>query len=233
MIRNPKQIGTNLFDCRPQTGLCPMNCNQCFYNRPGAFYVDINKPNIPTPAEVGDGIVRMNCGHDSNYQRDLVIETAKQYKEVFFNTCVLRFDFPGPVVWTANPQEEKPCLLPAISMMANRLMFIRLRVSSNNLAYIKEAVDWFTLTYQIPIVLTFMAYYEEGAVPNKTDYEWKVRHINSYWCPTRQFKARVMQIFRDNRLVTMCGTLDSNWCRDCRNCETYYWQANKRMKMGS
>ena len=67
-VRNPKQEGTPFWDCIPQTGPCPMQCNQCFYNRPGAYYVPIDKPHVPTPEEVGDGIVRMNCGHDCNNQ---------------------------------------------------------------------------------------------------------------------------------------------------------------------
>ena len=53
--RNPKQEGTNIFDCKPQTGKCPLNCNQCFYNREGAFYVDIHKPHMPSVEEVGEG----------------------------------------------------------------------------------------------------------------------------------------------------------------------------------
>lgn len=228
MVRNPKQVGSNLFDCRPQTGKCPMDCNQCFYNRPNAFYVDINEPNIPTPAEVGDGIVRMNCGHDSNIQRDLVIETAKQYEKVFFNTSISQLDvFPAPVVYTANQEEEKPALL-LFNPPAN-LMFVRLRVSTTNLLHIHTACHWYT-GKKIPVVLTFMAYYEDDAVPNKKDYEWKKRHINSYWCPTTEFKMKVMRTFA-NPLVTMCGTLDSNWCRDCLNCETYYYQTMKRMKI--
>ena len=105
--RNPKQEGTPFFDCIPQIGPCPIGCNQCFYNRPGAYYVPIDQPHIPTPEEVGDGIVRMNCGNDSNNQRDRVVETAKQYQRYFFNTSIPRFDFPGPVVLTANPKEEQ------------------------------------------------------------------------------------------------------------------------------
>jgi hypothetical protein len=105
--RNPKQEGSNLFDCRPQVGVCPNNCNQCFYNRPNAFYNNIDQPSIPSPEKVDTGIVRMNCGHDSNIERDLVIETSKQYKEVFFNTSIPNLDFPGPVVLTANPKEEE------------------------------------------------------------------------------------------------------------------------------
>ena len=54
----PEAGGHNLFDCKPQTGPCPVGCNQCFYNRPGAFYADIQQPIMPTLGEVGDGIVR-------------------------------------------------------------------------------------------------------------------------------------------------------------------------------
>lgn len=221
--RNPKQEGSNLFDCKPQVGKCPLDCNQCFYNRPNAFYVSIDEPNIPTPAEVGDGIVRMNCGHDSNIQRDLVIETAQQYKKVFFNTSIPRFDFPGPVVFTANPKEEESPILKT----SNNLMFVRLRISSTNLWAIKYAISVYAECWHVPVVLTFMAYYEEP--PSKKDYVWRIRHINSYWCAKRDFMKSVMDRF-GGRLVTMCGTLDSNWCRDCRNCETYYWQTMKHLQ---
>ena len=91
MVRNPKQVGSNLWDCRPQTGNCPVGCSQCFYNRPNAFYCDINEPNIPDPVEVGNDIVRMNCGHDSNLQRNLVIATAGQYKNFFFVLLIRAF----------------------------------------------------------------------------------------------------------------------------------------------
>ena len=112
--RNPKQEGTSYFDCIPQTGPCPIGCNQCFFNRPGAYYVPLDQlPLVPTPEEVGDGIVRMNCGNDSNNQRDLVIATAQRYKHYFFNTSVRNLDFPGPVVLTANPREEEPAWMPA------------------------------------------------------------------------------------------------------------------------
>lgn len=269
--RNPKQEGSNMFDCRPQTGSCPMNCNQCFYNRPGAFYVDINEPNIPDPEEVGDRVVRMNCGHDSNLQRDLVIETAKKYKHFFFNTSIPKFDFPGPVVFTANPMEEEFVYALGAGPMERKIkytfqkpeniMFVRLRVSPTNLYLVENAVKSWT-KYKISVVLTFMAYYDQtppgtvaigdtkcGWIESqsiqeveekghsttaelRSAYQWKVRHINSYWCPTREFMVYVLKRMKKmgGRLVTMCGTLDSNYCRDCRNCEIYYWQSLKHMK---
>jgi len=237
--RNPKQEGTDLFDCIPQTGTCPINCNQCFFNRPGAYYVPLEEmPLVPTPKEVGDGIVRMNCGNDSNNQRKLVIEAAQRYKRFFFNTSVPRFDFPGPVVLTANPKEEEKAYLPAWeAKVPNNLMFVRLRVSATNLRWIDEAVRWWT-TGCVPVVLTFMAYYThepevneaEVGLPADLCYTWKVRHINSYWCATEAFMKTVRSRYADNRLVSICGSYDVPYCRACRNCETYYLQTIKRMR---
>ena len=237
-VRNPKQESTPFWDCIPQVGPCPINCSQCFYNRPGAYYVPIDKPHVPTPEEVGDGIVRMNCGNDSNNQRDLVIATAQTYKRYFFNTSVRKLDFPGPVVLTANPKEEEKAWLPAFADEVPRnLMFIRLRVSYTNLRHIDEAVKWWT-SDGVPVVLTFMAYYDhEPTVPldvaaavSGPCYEWRKRHINSYYCPTVNFMRHVLNRYAGNRLVSMCSSLNSGYCRDCRNCETYYLQTMKRLR---
>ena len=161
--KNPKMEGMKLWDCVPQEGKCPIGCNQCFFNRAGAYYTDT--PTIPTPEEVGDDIVRMNCGNDSNINRALVIETAKRYKHAFFNTSVRgKLDFPGPVVLTANPKEEEQPWLPNFADEVPRnLMFIRLRMSSTNIHYIDQAVRWWT-SDGIPVVLTFMSYYDHEPV---------------------------------------------------------------------
>lgn len=227
--RNPKQEGSSLWDCKPQVGRCPINCHQCFYNRPNAFYMDINKPCFPTTEEVGDGIVRVNCGHDSNIERLQVIKETEQYRHRFFNTSLPKFDFPAPVVFTANKEEERAaCVLDIVPL---NMMYIRLRVSSTNLHHIDIAVQWYAKLKRVPIVLTFMAYYDQEP-KNKGQYIWKKRHINSYWCATPAFIISVLQRERKfgGRLITMCGTPSSNWCRDCRNCETYYWQTARRIE---
>lgn len=170
---NPKQDESGLWSCRSQTGVCPNKCNQCFYNRPGAYYCDINKPNVPDPSEVGDDIVRMNSGHDSNIEKDEVLKCAAQYKNVFFNTSIPNFDFPGPVVFTANAKEEEPALCPIVNRRTktrqlppkiepffDRLMFVRLRVSPTNLEMVRHAVSCWTAA-KVPVVLTFMAYYDQ------------------------------------------------------------------------
>lgn len=245
MVRNPKQVDSNLYDCRPQTGKCPIDCSQCFYNRPNAFYTDINEPNIPDPADVGNGIVRMNCGHDSNLQRELVIATAGQYKNFFFNTSVRSFNFPGPVVFTVNPKEEETsCRGDAWPSMpfGDNLMFVRIRLSASNLGEVHRLVTSWTLA-DVPIVITFMAYYDDAVCHKMLTrkhafyagidklYELKTRHINEYWCPTREMKIRTMKSLgvERNRLLTMCGTFDSNYCKDCRNCESYYWITRRRL----
>lgn len=235
--RNPKQADSNLFDCIPQAGKCPMNCDQCFFNRPEAFYTET--PAIPEPEEVGDGIVRMNAGHDSNIDRELVIATAAKFKHAFYNTSLPNFDFPGPVVWTANREEEKPVLIPEVfwTGIPKNLMFVRLRVSGTNLKHIDRVVWWFT-SGGVPVVLTFMAYYSrEPEVPadilaavGGPCYQWHVRHINSYWCPTNLFIRSVLDHYERNRLVSYCGSLEGPYCRLCRNCEIYYIQTMKRMR---
>ena len=105
-VRNPKQEGTPFWDCIPQVGPCPIGCSQCFYNRPDAYYVPIDKPHVPTPEEVGDGIVRMNCGNDSNNQRDLVIETAKKYRAVLFQHLDPAIRLPRPGCPDGQPERR-------------------------------------------------------------------------------------------------------------------------------
>ncbi len=232
MKQNPKLEGTPVYDCIPQTGACPINCNQCYFNRPNAYYYPISKlPLIPKKKVVGNGIVRMNCGHDSNISRYIVLEAARRYKHVFFNTSIPQLDFPGPVVFTANPKEEEESACLFVTPPKN-LMFVRLRTSGTNLYLIDRAVEYYT-AFEIPIVITMMAYYTNSPptvmfdvkLPIQDCYVWQKRHINSYWCPTPVFKRAVMERYKNNRNVSLCEV----WCRDCRNCESYYWQTLKRM----
>lgn len=271
--RNPKMEGSNCVDCRVQTGPCPIGCNQCFYNRDGAFYCDINKPQIPDPFTFNEGgyIVRMNSGHDSNLHRDQVIAQAEKYDKVFFNTSMPNLDFPGPVVFTANGKEEEPAWCPIVNRRGktnrlppkqeeffDRLMFVRLRVSPTNLELIEHAVAAWTAA-DVPVVLTFMAYYDQDPPGcRKSDrepdayewrdprdnraiqeeqkniiaYTWRKRTINSYYCPTPAFVEYIINRMKvhSRTLVTICGTLDSGKCKDCRNCETYYIQRAKHLR---
>lgn len=119
-------------------------------------------------------------------------------------------------------------------------MAVRLRVSSTNLHHIEEAVGAWA-SKDIPIILTFMAYYTycpeiksskyrsgaslgiTGKIVEETqaeteNYVWQERHVNSYWCPKPEFIERVVEMFKGNELVFVCG----KWCKDCGNCEKLY-----------
>jgi len=187
----------------------------------------------------------MNSLHDSNIAKELVLAQARKYKDVFFNTSIASFDFPGPVVYIANPSEECPVDLEFLqSPFLNNLMFIRLRVSSTNLQHLWRAILDIGQVTNIPIVLTFMAYYDKDMseetvkIKGGTDircYTWRTRHVNEYWCVTKAFKQHVLQKLNVAcfRQVTLCGTLFSDNCCDCRNCEAYYWLAKRRINESS
>ena len=227
MLRNPKQAGSPLFDCIPQYGPCPNNCNQCYYNRPGAFYLDLNRGHFPTLEEVGDGIVRINSGHDSNIRRAYVIVSTVHFPKRFFNTSIPSFDFPAPVVFTANAEEEKIPYLPSgiVRYDYKKIMFIRLRVSSTNLLHIfSAAAQWSEAG--VPVVLTFMRYYDPP--PDAVNYEYRKSVKNDYWCPKKRFIAGVMKVaklLQTKAIITICGTLESSYCRDCLKCQSFYHQA--------
>jgi hypothetical protein len=225
-MENPKLAGSGVYDCKPQKGPCPMGCNQCFYNRPGAFYFPIEEDKFPNFFEIGEkGIVRVNSGHDSNLQREYVIESTKKYPRKFYNTSIPRFDFPDPVVFTANRYEEEPAYLPQNFVWAclENIMAIRLRVSSTNLSLIDPAVKEWTKV-GIPVVLTFMAYYSQEPAA-KEKYDWKVRHINSYWCPKESFMVDVLKREKEigGDLVYACG-LETGYCKNCHNCSNLYYK---------
>ena len=223
MLRNPKLEGTNLYDCIPQKGPCPNNCNQCFYNH--AFYLPIDQSHMPTVEEVGDGILRVNSGHDSNIDRDFVIKSTDHFSKRFFNTSIPEFDFPGPVVYTANASEEDPPWHPGNFDDISNIMFVRLRVSSTNLIYIFNAAhEWSKVG--VPVVLTFMRYCDSTSCPDSKNYEFRKSIKNNYWCPIKEFVRDVMKVAKLlGSDITMCGTPESGYCKDCLNCERFYYQA--------
>lgn len=238
MIRNPKQEGSNIFSCRVQTGICPIRCNQCYYNRDNgaAFYCDIDEPHIPDPDTLPDNaIVRFNDGHDSSIELDKVIAQAAKYKNVFYNTSrILRLDkIPAPVVLTVNPNERTSGYIPS-SIRADdlkKIMYARIRITP--LFLDKGLHDvWHWTNAGIPVVLTFMAYFDGAQIEShKHLYEFKVRHINSYYCLLPEMMDNITQCAKlgsaNPELVYTCGTRESNLCKDCLNCETLYlrWKA--------
>ncbi len=236
-MRNPKQKGTNLFDCKSQKGLCPKNCNQCFYNQLGAEHDLVRNTIFPRVEDVGeDGIMRVNSFHDSNINRKQVILDSTKYKKRFFNTSISNFDFPDPVVYTANSSEEEIVNLDFLQDKdLYKVMFIRLRVSSTNLNIVQGVTGVILNFCDVPVVWTLMKYYSANDVPvyDVGYYELKKVLLHERYTPTRRFKEKLQIRINEfkNRRLTLCGTIFSEFCKDCKNCETYYIQTKKRMNV--
>ena len=229
--RNPKQVGSLLYDCKPQVGLCPRRCSNCYYNILGAGHKLVREPIIPSVEDTAGCIVRVNALHDSNIDRELVIDTARRYKDYFFNTSVDSFDFPAPVVYTTNINDWLlPKFISSGDVPAN-IMFVRILVSACNIRDVNHLTSYWT-GLQVPVVFTFMRFKTiQNSAVAKAHYEWKKFITHKWFCPKREFMADTMSLYKGSKLVSMCGTLDSHYCRDCKNCETYYYQTVKRMSL--
>jgi hypothetical protein len=233
-IWNPKTKDSGIITCIPQTGECPNRCPDCFFQS-GRSYLEPLSENLPQipPIELAEGrVVRMNDGNDSNVDRALVYETAKKFKDYFFNTSIPDNigTFPGPVVLTVNPGLVTDYSFHKVEYTPN-LMFVRLRVNAWNIENIvKPAVEYYS-NLQVPIVLTFMAYYTEKIPDEYRDwYEWKKRTLNSYWVMKRIMVDKVENMFWNNPYVYTCGWKGQYSCRLCGNCLREYFSAKERMR---
>lgn len=224
-MNNPKLEGSNLIDCIPQTGKCPNNCLGCYYNK--GFYRSLYTPLIPSLNEVEGKIVRVNSGHDSNIQKDLVLKATECYKDKFYNTSIPNFDFPAPVIYTCNPGKGNRDLDYATILstkMLENIMAIRVRTVPWNisLALALNRVYNYRNLIPIPIILTFMRFPMTYSIPNvyRDLYEYRAHIINSYFC----LKSHYIKAFEESPTpnIYLCGTSKSNLCKDCGNCETFY-----------
>lgn len=229
-MENPKLAGSRIIDCIPQTGECPNHYTECYYNG-GRFYRPLDQPLLPTRAEACAKIVRVNSGNDSNNQRELVIEKTGMYQDKFYNTAIPRFDFPGPVVLTINPQWNSKLTL--LGMAPDNLMFVRVRAHTQDVLTVRQALEHYS-SLCVPVVVTFMRYYsketfESALGASADDYVWK-RHItNEYWVAKPEAIVRFMAGFVGTGL-RMCGTPYSSFCVDCGHCEEFYYRTMDRLK---
>ncbi len=224
---NPKLKGSGIVDCIPQTGECPVGCAECFYNG-GRFFRTLDEPWMPDPDFVGNRILRVNTGHDSNIERDLVLKATAIFPHKFYNTAIPKFNFPAPVVFTCNG--GKHGRLKLVENPPNNLMFVRVRVESWGMETVDKAVEHYLKKHGIPVVLTFMRYYSDQAIPEKAknDYEWRKNITNSYFCVKTETILKILGRYKGQGVRT-CGTPASSNCIDCRNCEFLYWEALRKM----
>lgn len=236
-IFNPKTMGSGIFACIPQTGVCPVGCEDCFFQS-GRSYLEPLKENLPNMplVEFGWGLVRVNDGNDSNVDRELVIRNTNQYPNRFFNTSIPKDlgDFPAPVVLTLNPADKTDNKVVLLKEIPKNLMFVRVRINTWNLDLVDKAVKYY-LKKEIPIILTFMAYYQL-ILPeeHKQNYTFRKRTTNSYWAITTKAWEKIMDRYKYNPWVHSCGKIEgekgNTSCRHCGNCLREYFATLEKMK---
>ena len=240
-LENPKTKDSGIICCIPQTGTCPNNCEDCFFQSGRSYLepIEENLPNMPTLEQAKNKIVRVNDGNDSNVGRDSVIACTRDYPNKFYNTALYRNDlekFEAPVVLTLNPGDMTDREFWKIKDIPANLMFVRFRTNMWNLDLLDKAVEYYC--GMIPLVITFMAYFnKEMPEGYKKYYVFRKRTLNSYNAITTSAWRQVMNRFVDTKyeaMVYSCGKIEgergTTACARCGNCIREYYNTLTRMK---
>lgn len=250
-IENPKTIGSGILCAIPQTGSCPVNCGECFFNRREGYLYPFEEhlPNMPTVEQAQGRVVRVNDGNDSNIQRGLVMEMTKIYKDKFYNTSIPKDleGFGAPVVLTINPAspvKRTDTDFYRLDPIPKNLMFVRMLTNAWNLPLVDQAVEYYT-TREVPVVLTFMRYYFTP-IPEeyKSDYIFKKKIMNEYWMIKTDAWRKIMARYENNKYVSSCGKIEGGRekkgeeslkdvykCRYCGNCLREYFATMERLRV--
>lgn len=234
-IENPKTKGSGIVCAIPQTGTCPNKCEDCFFQSGRSYLepLDKNLPNMPDE-DMDFYLVRVNDGNDSNVDRETVEVATCSYRHRFYNTAIPKLDFPAPVVLTVNPSKMTDVDFHKIRVVPKNLMFVRFRANTWNIELQKACIQYYS-NKDIPVVLTFMAYYDKESVPvlHRPKYVWRKRTLNSYWAITTSEWRQVMYYYRNNKWVHSCGKIEGELgdthCRFCGNCLREYFATITRM----
>lgn len=231
---NPKTAGSGIICCIPQTGICSNKCPDCFFQSGRSYLEPLaeNLPNMP-PVEMTIGkVVRVNDGNDSNIDRDLVIESTKPYKDKFYNTAIPQLNFPAPVVLTINPKDMTDTDFYKIDPIPKNLMFVRFRTNEWNYELRNKAVAYYSQR-EVPIVLTFMAYFKESLPRHVEGYIFRKRTLNYYWAICTEMWREIMDQHKNNKWVYSCGRIEGELgdphCRFCWNCLRDYFNCMERL----
>ena len=256
-LTNPKMEGSGMLACIPQQGRCPNNCKHCFFQGHGRSYlkpIEEKTPNMPTRKQAEGRVIRVNDGNDSNFQREYVIAATKHYPMKFYNTAI-PFNignFDAPVVLTINPGEMTDKDWHKLDRIQKNLMFVRIRTNMWNMnEVVIPAVKYYT-DREVPVVLTFMAYYQEGdKIPDdvkitqffykdetspRDAYVFRKRTLNSYWAITTIAWEFIMEKFKYNHWLYSCskieGELGTYKCHRCGNCLREYFYTMEKIRNG-
>lgn len=229
-IENPKTKGSGIICCIPQTGRCPNNCPDCFYQSGRSYLepLEDNLPNIP-PKELTHGrVVRVNDGHDSAFDINRVLEVTDQFEDKFFNTSS-PFG-PDLLKWatvvTVNPGEITDSYFNQVT--SPYLMYVRARANLWNLELLEKIIDFYALKRSISVIITWMNYHTADSIPveYRRFYDVKTHVTNAYYSPTAEGLRLADYLFTVPG-VYECG----KQCKDCGNClreyfawkEKYHW----------
>jgi hypothetical protein len=230
-IKNPKTDGSGILAAIPQKGTCPINCEDCFFQSGRSYLEPLEKnlPNLPSKKMSKNRVVRINDGNDSNNNKEEVIKATKGYEMKFYNTSVPNFDFDAPVVFTINPSKKTNTSWYKLPVIPNNLMFVRIRVNTWNLGDVVVPATLYYSKLNVPVVLTFMAYYElEIPEEHKSYYEFKKRTLNSYYVLNNSKVEEIMNIFVNNKYVYRC--CEKGNCERCGNCIREYFVTMERLR---
>jgi len=244
-IENPKTAGSGIVACIPQQGRCPNECKHCFYQSGRSFLepLDENLPNMPPAEEAQNQVVRVNDGNDSNHQIALVIRSTQQYPMKFYNTAIPKnFDkFDAPVVLTINPAKMTDRDWYKLDPIPKNLMFVRIRTNMWNInTVVIPAIEYYT-SKEIPVVLTFMAYYDtDDKVPEEIPpdylkyYRFRKRTLNAYYAITTHGWELIMSEFMYNHWVYSCSKIEGEKgtykCHRCGNCLREYFYTMEKLR---
>lgn len=237
-IENPKTKGSGILTCIPQKGLCPNKCEDCFFQSGRSYLEPLldNLPNFPDVFQSQHRVVRVNDGNDSNVDRDFVIRSTQPYPMKFYNTAIPKNlgEFDAPVVLTLNPGKDTDNSWAKLKTIPGNLMFVRFRINTWNWLLARDAIDYYSKK-EIPIVLTFMAYFSKSIHPDHSqNYVFRKRTLNSYYAITTKAWEWVMHKFRYNKWVYSCGKIEgekgTTVCRHCGNCLREYFATMARMR---
>lgn len=235
---NPKTKGSGIFCCIPQPGICPVGCEDCFFQSGRSYLEPLveNVPNMPNLADAYGRVIRVNDGNDSNNQREFVIASVQRYPWRFYNTSIAKDlgEFDAPVVLTVNPGPRTDHSAVLVDSVPPNLMFIRVRTNTWNLDVVDKAVEHYA-AHKVPIVLTFMAYYGNTVRSgHEQNYIFRKRTLNSYNAITTAAWEEIMARYRHNKWVYSCGKIEgekgTSACRHCGNCLREYFATMERLK---
>jgi len=235
-IENPKSKGSGIVGAIPQSGRCPHNCKDCFFQSGRSYLepLEENLPNLPDPKECAFRVVRVNDGNDSSVEIETVLNKTRPYNMKFYNTIIptkLK-QFKAPVVLTINPGNMTDASFHMIENPPKNLMYVRFRTNTWNVDLADQAVDYYS-DREIPIVLTFMAYHDKDSIPPmmRGNYHYRDRTVNKYWAIDTEVWMKMMERYKYNRWVYSCGKEGiTSGCRWCGNCLREYFATIERMK---